>query len=413
MDNNKKVKTPGVQRVFLPRAAAEPFMQVSPRTVSSKKFWRWGDDNLFPDALAAMARRSTTHRRILNDKADYISGRGFNMGDRLPALLAFTERANGNGETLRHVLRKVAFDKLLFGNAFLEVVTDEARSFLSFFHQDSSRCRLAKESRHVLLHHDWERFKEEEARQLPLYPEFEKGGDRNLHSAVHFKDYEPAFEHYGVPPYIAGLNVSAIAYKTDKWNISRLDNSFHLSGVMMLDGGVDNEEQAGEIVKLAEKKFSGNPGQVMFMLKDCEGNDNSRFIPITSSYEGDWKSLHEQATGDIVVAHSWFRSLSGLQYSSGFDTKRIVQEYEVALNTVILSAQAEILEPLKNIMRDILRCDCSSLIIVNKPPTRTRPAYMKVWEARQADGLDFDPESPAEQIFVAQLNDYGVESEMN
>ena len=48
---------------------------------------------------------------------------------------------------------------------------------------------------------------------------------------IHYKDYEPTFEHYGVPPYIAGFNVSAIAYKTDKWNISRLDNSFQLSGV--------------------------------------------------------------------------------------------------------------------------------------------------------------------------------------
>lgn len=27
------------------------------------------------------------------------------------------------------------------------------------------------------------------------------------------------FEHYGVPPYIAGFSVSAIAWKTDRWNI--------------------------------------------------------------------------------------------------------------------------------------------------------------------------------------------------
>lgn len=34
-------------------------------------------------------------------------------------------------------------------------------------------------------------------------------------------------------------------------------------------------------------------------------------------YAGDWSSLHDQATSDIVIAHSWFRSLSGLDYSSG------------------------------------------------------------------------------------------------
>lgn len=204
------------------------------------------------------------------------------------------------------------------------------------------------------------------------------------------------------------LNVSAIAYKTDCWNISRLDNSFQLSGVMLLDGGVDNEQQAEELVRRAERKFAGKPGQVMFMIKDCGEGDGSRYIPIASTNEGDWKDLHEQATSDIVVAHSWFRSLSGLDYASGFNAERILHEYEVALNTVILSEQAELLNPLKGIMERVLGEDCSSLAIVNRPPTRTKPLYMKVWEARQADGLDYDPDNELEQLFVAQITKYAM-----
>jgi hypothetical protein len=177
---------------------------------------------------------------------------------------------------------------------------------------------------------------------------------------------------------------------------------------MMLDGGVDNEEQAQEIVRLAERKFAGNPGQVMFMVKDCDAGDSSRYIPIASSNEGDWKSLHEQATSDIVVAHSWFRSLSGLDYSTGFSAERILHEYEVALNTVILAEQSDLLEPLKAIMERMLGVDCSSLSIVNRPPTRSKPLYMKVWEARKADGLEYDPENQLEQLFVAQITKYAM-----
>ena len=54
----------------------DPYLTLGAARVESDKFWRWGDDNLFPAALALMARRSTTHRRIINDKADYISGKG-------------------------------------------------------------------------------------------------------------------------------------------------------------------------------------------------------------------------------------------------------------------------------------------------------------------------------------------------
>ena len=387
----------------------DPYLQSAPR-VESKHFWRWGEDNLLPVALALMARRSTTHRRIINDKADYIAGKGFACDEQEVLLAEFLRRANGDGETLRSILHRLAFDKALFGNAFLEVVTDAAHTFLSLYHQDASHCRLARDSEHVLLHADWSCFRKSEARTLPLYPRFEEQEDGTLRSLIHYKDYEPMFSHYGVPAYIAGMNVSAIAYKTDRWNIARLDNSFQLSGVMMLDSTVDNDADAERIVCLAEEKFAGNPGQVMFVIREGAENDHSRFIPIEANNEGDWQTLHEQATSDIVVAHSWFRSLSGLDYASGFSSERILQEYEVALNTVILSEQADLLEPIRALLAGILGVDCSSLEIVNRPPTRSKPIYMKVWEARKADGLEYDPEDERQQQFLSEITKYNLKS---
>lgn len=406
----KKDQVAYAPKLFVPRNEAHDLFRASVRGVSSPTFWRWGSDNMFPYSLAVMARRSTTHRRIINDKADYIAGKGFNHDEGLYALEEFIGRVNGRGETLRQIIQKLAFDKALFGNAFVEVVTDEKASFLALFHQDASRCRVARDGRHILLHHDWSHFAQGGAKSLPMWPELETGEDGKLHAMIHYKDYEPMFEHYGVPSYIAGLNVSAIAYKTDCWNISRLDNSFQLSGVMLLDGGVDNEQQAEELVRRAEQKFAGKPGQVMFMIKDCEAGDSSRYIPIASTNEGDWKSLHEQATSDIVVAHSWFRSLSGLDYSSGFNSERILHEYEVALNTVILAEQSDLLDPLKRVMERVFGEDCSSLTIVNRPPTRSKPLYMKVWEARKADGLAYDPDNELEQLFVAQITKYAMKN---
>lgn len=403
-------------KLFIPRASALPTFEpalytTTPTAVANLGgIWRWGSDNLFPAALSLLARRTTTHRRIINDKADYITGKGFTVADTAIRSRELLTTANSQGETLRQVVNALALDKTLFGNAFVEVVTDNSHSFLALFHQDASRCRLAKDGQHVVLHHDWSRYQPSEAVALPLYPAFEQGDDGNLHSIVHYKDYEPMFSHYGVPPYIAGLNVSTIAYKTDNWNISRLDNSFQLSGVMLLDGGVESEEEAEELMRSAQRKFAGKPGQVMFMIKECDDGDSSRFIPIASSNEGDWKELHDQATTDIVVAHSWFRSLSGLDYGGGFSSERILHEWEVALNTVILGEQEELLEPIRALITAILGEDGSSLAVVNRPPSRSKPLYMKVWEARKADGLDYNPEDPEQQIYVAQVTKYGLKN---
>ena len=178
----------------------------------------------------------------------------------------------------------------------------------------------------------------------------------------------------------------------------------------MIDDAVDSEEEAERLVRTAEEKFAGRPGQVMFVIKEGSADDNSRFIPISSQNEGDWKSLHDQATGDIVVAHSWFRSLSGLDYSSGFSSERILHEYEVALNTVPLGEPAEILEPIVRVLRSVLGIDASSLQIVNRPPTRSKPIYMKVWEARKADGLDYDPDDERQQAYLSENTKYNVTS---
>lgn len=396
MNNTKSI-------VAVTNRTSDPLFTLSPRTVQSDKFWRWGEDNMMPYALSLMSRRSTTHRRIINDKADYIAGKGLVCGDNQPLVSHLISSANASGDTLRDIVHRLAFDEALFGNAFLEVVTDKEHSFLALYHHDASKCRVARDSEHIVLHHNWSAFNSSDAQSLPLFPLFEEQADGTLRSILHYKDYEPMFQHYGVAGYLAAVDAAAIAYKTDKWNISRLDNAFQLSGVMMLDSVVDSEAEADRIVRMAEEKFAGNPGQVLFVLRDKAEGDNSRFIPINTATDGDWHTLHTQAENDLIIAHSWFRSLSGLDYSSGFSSERILHEYEVALNTVILPEQEQLLSPIRKVIELVFGIDASSLEIVNRPPTCSKPQYMRIWEARKADGLEYDESDPEQQLFLATL----------
>lgn len=382
---------------------SEGFTTKTSSDATPKKVWSWGSDNMTPTALTMLARSSTIHRRIINDKADYISGRGFTSDTDQTRLCAFIERCNGHGQSLRTVIQRIAFDRCLLGNAFAEVITDAHGSFLSLFHQDASRCRVAISSDRVVMHHNWNRYRASEAVTLPLFPQFEQQSDGTLRSIIHYKDYEPMFEHYGVPKYIAGLSATAIAYKTDRWNISRLENAFQPSGVMILDGNVDSEDEAAQIARTAQQRFSGKPGQVMFMVKSGGEGDMSKFIPINSANDGDWRSLHDQATSDIMVAHSWFRTLSGMDYASGFSADRVRHEYNIALNTLIQIEQQEIIEPIRLALEDIVSISSRSLEFINRPPFDTKPAYMRVWEARKMDGYNYDPNASDQQQFLSQI----------
>ncbi len=43
------------------------------------------------------------------------------------------------------------------------------------------------------------------------------------------------------------------------------------------------------------------------------------------------------------------------------------------------------------------------MAIVNKPPVTLRPSYMKVWEARKADGLDYDADDERQNIYLSEM----------
>ncbi len=46
----------------------------------------------------------------------------------------------------------------------------------------------------------------------------------------------------------------------------------------MLDADVDNDSEAETILRQAEEKFAGNPGQVMFLVKGMGENESSKFM---------------------------------------------------------------------------------------------------------------------------------------
>lgn len=382
-------------------ATSAPQYIVGTDAAADAKLWNWGGDNLTPQRYALLLRKSVAHRRIVNDKSDYVAGKGFTYDERNERLARVVERANA-AESLQVLTKRTAFDYIAFGNAFVEVVVD--KGVVMLFHHDATTVRLDKEG-YAVIDSDWTEPKRATQQRVGLYPVFSQREDGTLRSIIHYKDYEPTFNHYGVPAYIAGLLNAQITHSTEVWNKSRLDNSFQPSGVM--DVNVESEDEAQAFKRKVEQNMAGegNAGKVIYSVSMGRSKEvpPTTFTPISSNNEGDWLDLHNTSIDDIVVAHSWGKALSGLDYTSGFSADRVLNEYAVALNTVIRPLQALILAPIKALL-EAQGIDCSSLEIVNTPPLMARPAYMMVWEARKADGLDYAPADPAQQVFLANIS---------
>lgn len=331
--------------------------------------YRWetfGNDNLFPQALALIFRRAVAHRSIIYHKANFIVPKQLVCDDI--GVLDYLTEVNLDGETLQNVLRKVNIDYQANGNGWCEVVLHSKGFYL--YHKDFTKCRVKKGGGAVLMHPDWSKVRASDDKlieEIPLFPKFanRNGFERSI---IQYKDYEPEYVYYGIPKFIAGLDVCAIAWKTNKWNVSRLDNTFQASGVLVIEGDYSDED--AKLIKDKVKETyagEGNQGKLLTIVKTI-GGANTTFTPFDSKKDGDWDKLRDGANKDLVAAHVWQRSLCNMSDAAQLgNTTLIRNEYGLATRE-IEENQELLLRPIRKLFRLHTKMNASSLSFTNISP---------------------------------------------
>ena len=115
----------------------------------------FGQNNLFPQYLAELKRKSSTHRSVLAQKTIFTSGAKFVTKNE--KLKDYIRDVNADGESLRQVYKKLADDYYTFGNAYLEGVLYEGG--INLYHIDATTVRMSKTKKEVYIHPDWARYK--------------------------------------------------------------------------------------------------------------------------------------------------------------------------------------------------------------------------------------------------------------
>jgi hypothetical protein len=374
----------------------------------------FGSDNQFPQALALFARTSPNHRGIINSKHQYILGDGIvPTEENDQQTLDLISHVNFEKEDLTEVTSRTLLDDLMIGNGWTELITDRNRTFLWFNQLDSTKCRLMKDKKRVAIHPDWSMDKgasDPDRKILPLYPNFEKDGTGPFAAyrcVYHKKRYEPEFSYYGIPQYVSSQDSIQIDLKTNKWNLARLKNAFKVSGVLVIP--VRDKAESKAVIDNIKKNHVGEDNQAkLFTItktraRGDEKADQTQLIETQQGDEGSWLDLHKQSMSDMIVAHAWYRSLIGIADNTGFDTQRILNEYEMALNSVITNYQKEYIKMYKKLYREVIGLDVE-IQFRNRAPMDD-DKYYKVWELRKQKGLEYDETDPAQQIIVGVKNE--------
>lgn len=353
----------------------------------NKDYIPFGDNGFLAYELAELRRKSSTHRSILAQKKLYISGNGFmSENEKLDDYLA---NINADNESFYEVWEKIVDDFNTFGNAYIEVV--EYQGGCNIYHLDATKCLIAKNRENLIVHPDFQEYNrlKDKARTIPFYPEFanEDGFNR---SVLHIKRYEPEFQYYGLPDYIGALQHIVIDYEIGRWNKSRFDNNFMPSAIIELSGSMSDEE-ADNLIEEAKAKLTGegNNGKILFLVKD--GGEKSEITLINDNADGSFMDLQALTNQNIITAHRWQPSLSGVVSSGKMNStgSEIRIAYELIMSTVAKSTINTLLPPLLAIIEEKTGLDTSTLQIKHEPPVSymTDVALEKVATINEMRGL--------------------------
>lgn len=366
----------------------------------------FGSDNLFPQALALFSRLSPNHRGVLTSKERYFQGDGIVGLDTFSQL--WIDKVNAEGENLNKVQKRIWTDDFRFGNIWIELISDRRNSFLFISQIDSTKCRLSKDEKQVMVHPDWGNYTGKSdllLKSFALYPDWleDKETPGIFRSVYHKFNYEPEFSYYGIPGHISGKDSVQIDFKTNKWNLARLVNSFSASGLLAVP--VKDKPEADKVTKEVDKYVGeGNQGKVLLVTKSraSEGQkaEDPTFTPFTSNDTGSWTDLHKQSLSDIVMAHGWYRSLCSIPDNTGFDSQRIINEWNVALPQ-IKEAQKEYTDLYQQLYKEIVGKEIK-LEFKNSTPLQT-DKYFYVWEMREKQGLPIDKSDPQQMQIILDV----------
>ena len=349
----------GVFNLSVPENIEEPQDLSEIRT----NFIPFGENNLFPQYLAELGRKSSTHRSVLAQKTIFTSGAKFVSNNE--DISEYIKDVNADGESLRMIFKKLASDYYTFGNSYLEGVLYDGG--MNLYHIDATTVRMSKNKKEAYIHPDWAKYRtmKDDMSIIPIYPEV-----RENRFILQFKDYEPTFSFYGLPDYVAALEHIAVDYEIGKWNHTKFKNGFQPSAIVEISGDM-GEEEAKKLVHEAQKKFvgEGNNGKIMFIVKNGDTSAANVSI-IKDDQEGSWIDLQRITDQNIVTAHRWQPSLSGLVSSGKMNNtgSEIRIAYDLAMTTVIKDTSDLLLDGIKTVMYRELGFLPEDLIIHYEPP---------------------------------------------
>lgn len=319
MDKNIQLGFAAIEKVA--EQSIPSFKEVEGR---GKDYINWGEDNTFPNYLYGLFTDVTTLRSIANGTADMVAGDGATC-----ILEQFNKEVNKKGDTLFEMIRDLALDYLVYGNAFVQVIRNKGGNIGELYHLSAKYVRTSKKNDLFYYSEEFDK-KYSRSNKRVVYPKFVPEAKDVPTSVIMIKSEND--KTYGLPLYIAALKDCEVERQLSEFNLSQLENGFFGSYVFNFGNGVPSDEQKAEIERDITEKFCGTGNVGRFLLNFSNGKENGVTLSKIDiqNFAEKYDVTDKRASNKIYESFGTFPVLFGVEKeTTGFNDEDYQQAFKL------------------------------------------------------------------------------------
>ena len=325
-----------------------------------KKWVDYGFNNLYPDYLRDLYLGSSLQSAIVNGVSEMIVGDGLAASDwnkneetreqwiKLQALLKGSER---------DLLRRVGFDLKLYGQCYVFVIWNRARTEIAEMRHvpaQTVRSGLSDGNGVVSTYYvspRWDMVRKAEYHPV-AYPAFNTDDRTEAAQIFQIKGYHPGVFYYGLPDYVGATNYIQLDREISAFHLNNIQNGLFPSMLLSMNSGIPTDEERRIVEQKINEKFSGatNAGRVLISFNESSDDQPTLTAIDTNGADGMYQFLSTECTTKILAGS---RITSPLLFGirgdgSGFgnNADELKDSYSLFTNTVVAGFQTLLLEHL-------------------------------------------------------------------
>ncbi len=302
----------------------------------------FGLNNDYPQELIRLYQNaSSLHTAIINRKVQMIAGRGFK---EVPELKEFMSNQFSK-ENLDEIAYKLAFDEVLFGGYYLNVIWNKTGDKIAQIeHVPFEKVRVGKpyeETTSVecfFVSKNWSKWRKQENKPEKIEAFDAKKSKEFPSQLLQVKIYSPGMEYYSIPTYQSSLNWIKLDWEISTFHLKQVQNGLMPGMVIVNKMGIPPAEERDKIYNEVKNRYSGAENAGDFIMVFAESAEKApEFIPIQlNDSDQKFKDLGEQINNNIMRAHNFTSAIAGIETAGKLGSKQeLIEQLETLQVTVI------------------------------------------------------------------------------